>query len=44
MGSGRPRKEDKYPLFVRITEEALKHVNAQKNKSEYIEGLIRKDM
>lgn len=41
--SGRPRGERTHAVTVRISTEAKKKLDAQANKSEYIENLILND-
>ena len=40
-GSGRPQNDRKVMLCVRITPEAAAIINEQKNKSEFIDKLIK---
>ena len=40
-GSGRPSNDRKVMLCVRITQEAADILNEQKNKSEFIDELIK---
>jgi len=40
-GSGRPSNDRKVMLCVRITQEAADIINEQKNKSEFIDNLIK---
>ena len=42
-GSGRPANNRKIMVAVRISQEAADILNTQKNKSEYIDELIKKD-
>ena len=42
-GAGRPANDRKIMVGVRISQEAADILNAQKNKSEYIDNLIRND-
>lgn len=43
FGTGRPATGRTYAISVRISQEAVKILNKKKNKSEYIDSLIRKD-
>jgi hypothetical protein len=43
QGAGRKANDRNYTLHVRISQEAADILNAQKNKSEYIDNLIRND-
>ena len=40
--SGRPTNDRNFALHVRITKEAADILNAQPNKSEFIDNLIKK--
>jgi len=42
-GGGRPVTAYKVPLMVRISQEAADKLAGVKNKSEYIDGLIKND-
>lgn len=42
-GAGRPANDRNIMVAVRISQEAADILNAQKNKSEYIDNLIRND-
>lgn len=43
FATGRPATGRKYPVTVRISEEANELIHKIKNKSEYIDILIKKD-
>lgn len=40
-GAGRPANDRSIPLMVRISQQAADIVNGQKNKSEFIDNLIK---
>ena len=42
--SGRPTNDRNFALHVRITKEAADILNAQPNKSEFIDNLIKKSV
>jgi len=42
-GGVRPTTDRKIPLMVRISQEAADKIATVKNKSEYVDGLIRAD-
>lgn len=43
FATGRPATGRKYPITIRISEEAYERLHQQRNKSEYIDDLIKKD-
>lgn len=43
-GSGRPATDRKYPLMVRISQEAADKLESISNKSEFIDQLIREHL
>lgn len=43
FGTGRPATGRKYPVTIRISEEAYELLHQKRNKSEYIDILIKKD-
>ena len=43
FGTGRPATGRTYAISVRISREAAEILSTKKNKSEYIDGLIRND-
>lgn len=43
VGSGRPREDRKCMLSVRISLEASEMIKTMKNKSEYVDELIKRD-
>ena len=40
-GSGRPAGERTYPIAVRISKQAMEILSKKKNKSEFIDSLIK---
>lgn len=40
-GSGRPASDRNIPLMVRVSPEAVQVLDGVKNKSEYVDNLIR---
>lgn len=43
-GAGRPANDRSIPLMVRISQQAADIVNGQKNKSEFIDNLIKQSV
>ena len=43
FASGRPATKRTYAISVRITKEAAEILSTKKNKSEYIDNLIKQD-
>lgn len=43
FGTGRPATGRTHPITIRVSDEALKILTAVKNKSEYIDTLIKFD-
>ena len=43
FATGRPATGSTHAICVRISQEAVNILNTKKNKSEYIDALIRKD-
>lgn len=43
-GSGRPTTERNIPLLVRISQDAKEKIDTIRNKSEWIDGIIRKNI
>jgi hypothetical protein len=44
QGAGRKANDRNYPLHVRISQEAADILNAQPNKSEFIDNLIKQSV